>query len=110
RLEVEVLRFRYEDMEMFFTLRAESGEMLAIIGPSGAGKSTLLSLIAGFDRPESGRVRIDGRDVTNLPPAERPVTTLFQDHNLFAHLDVAANVGLGIHPGLRLTAADRKRV
>jgi thiamine transport system ATP-binding protein len=110
RLEVEDLRFRYEDMEMSFTLRVESGEMLAIIGPSGAGKSTLLSLIAGFDRPESGRVRIDGRDVTSLPPAERPVTTLFQDHNLFAHLDVAANVGLGIHPGLRLSAADRDRV
>ena len=109
-LDVENLTFRYEDMVMSFTLRVESGEMVAIIGPSGAGKSTLLSLIAGFDRPESGHVRIDGRDVTGLPPAARPVTTLFQDHNLFAHLDVAANVGLGIHPGLRLTAADRERV
>ncbi|WP_119459693.1 thiamine ABC transporter ATP-binding protein [Rhodospirillaceae bacterium SYSU D60014] len=109
-LDIENLTFRYEDMVMSFTLRVESGEMLAIIGPSGAGKSTLLSLIAGFDRPESGRVRIDGRDVTGLSPAARPVTTLFQDHNLFAHLDAAANVGLGIHPGLRLTAADRERV
>lgn len=110
KLDIEDLRFRYEDMAMSFTLQVEAGEMLAIIGPSGAGKSTLLSLIAGFDRPNSGRVLIDGRDVTALPPAERPVTTLFQDHNLFAHLDVAANVGLGIHPGLRLTGADRERI
>ena len=56
------------------------------------------------------RIRIAGRDVTDLPPARRPVTTVFQEHNLFAHLDVAANVGLGIHPGLKLTADDKSHV
>ena len=95
---------------MSFTLHADAGECLAVIGPSGAGKSTLIALIAGFERPLAGRVLIGGRDVTGLVPAERPVTTLFQEHNLFSHLDVDANVGLGIHPGLRLAAADRTRV
>jgi thiamine transport system ATP-binding protein len=109
-LELQDLTFRYEAMTMRFSLSASAGEFLAIIGPSGAGKSTLLSLIAGFDRPLSGRILVDGSDITSLPPAERPVTMLFQDHNLFSHLDVAANVGLGIHPGLRLKSADRDRV
>lgn len=102
--------FRYEDMTMSFDLTVPAHAFLALIGPSGAGKTTLLSLIAGFERPERGRVLIGGVDVTDLAPAARPVTTLFQEHNLFAHLDVAANVGLGIDPGLRLAAGDRARV
>jgi len=110
RVDLDDLRYRYDDMEMAFTLHVDDGECFAVIGPSGAGKSTLLALIAGFERPTRGRVLIDGRDVTDLAPAARPVTTLFQEHNLFAHLTVADNVGLGIHPGLRLTAADRARV
>ncbi len=109
-LELEQVNFRYEDMRMCFDLRVAAGECIAVIGPSGAGKSTLLSLIAGFERPDSGTIRIAGVNVTMLPPAARPVTMLFQDHNLFAHLDVAANVGLGIHPGLKLSSEDRDRV
>jgi thiamine transport system ATP-binding protein len=109
-LEFEDVTFRYEAMTMRFSLSVAAGEFLAIIGPSGAGKSTLLSLIAGFDRPLGGRILVEGRDITGLPPAERPLTMLFQDHNLFAHLDVHATVGLGIHPGLRLTAVDRRRI
>lgn len=110
RIDVEAVTFRYEDMVMSFDLHVAAGACYAVIGPSGAGKTTLLSLIAGFDRPLSGRVLIGGRDVTGLAPAERPVTTLFQEHNLFAHLSVAENVGLGIHPGLRLDDAGRDRV
>ncbi len=109
-IELRAVTFRYEDMLMSFTLAVDRGECLAIIGPSGAGKTTLLSLIAGFERAQSGRILIEGRDVTDLRPAERPVSMVFQDHNLFAHLTVAANVGLGIHPGLRLSAADRAQV
>jgi thiamine transport system ATP-binding protein len=109
-IDLEAVAFRYEDMRMRFDLHVEDGECLAVIGPSGAGKSTLLALIAGFERADSGSIRIGGQDVTRQHPSVRPVTMLFQDHNLFAHLDVAANVGLGIHPGLRLTAADRGRV
>jgi thiamine transport system ATP-binding protein len=109
-IDLEAVAFRYEDMQMRFDLHVEDGECLAVIGPSGAGKSTLLALIAGFERADSGRIRIGGQDVTRQHPSVRPVTMLFQDHNLFAHLDVAANVGLGIHPGLKLTAADLARV
>jgi thiamine transport system ATP-binding protein len=109
-IELDDVGFRYEDMAMRFSLAVPGGAFLAVIGPSGAGKSTLLNLIAGFDRPSSGEVRLFGRPMGETPPAQRPVTMLFQDHNLFAHLDVAANVGLGIDPGLRLSGADRERV
>lgn len=110
RIDVEAVTFRYEDMAMSFDLHVAAGACHAVIGPSGAGKTTLLSLIAGFDRPLSGQVSIGGHDVTRLAPAARPVTTLFQEHNLFAHLTAAENVGLGIHPGLRLDDAERDRV
>lgn len=109
-IDMEAVTFRYQAMQMRFDLYVDSGDCLAIIGPSGTGKTTLLSLIAGFERVASGRIRIDGRDVTDTPPVARPVTMLFQDHNLFAHLSVEKNVGLGIHPGLRLSIDDRRRI
>jgi len=76
------------------------GAICALIGPSGGGKSTVLGVIAGFVQAEA-EVRIDGREVSALPPAERPVTMLFQDHNLFPHLDLAGNVALGVAPVAR---------
>ena len=109
-IEIDRLEFTYEDMVMHFDLAIESKDFVAIVGPSGAGKSTLLALIGGFETPQSGRIAIDGADVTELPPAARPVTTLFQEHNLFAHLTVAQNIGLGLHPGLRLSGEDRAQV
>ncbi len=109
-IDLDNVTYRYDDMFMSFTVRVASGECFAVIGPSGAGKTTLLSLIGGFERPLSGRVLIDGRDMAGLAPAARPVTTLFQEHNLFAHLTASENVGLGIHPGLELGAADDERV
>lgn len=95
---------------MQFDLRVTPGERIAVIGPSGAGKSTLLALIAGFELPESGRIRIDGRDMAGQVPARRPVTSLFQEHNLFPHLSLADNIGLGIDPGLSLDEAARAKV
>ena len=109
-LEVEGVTFRFETMAMAFSLSVGAGECLGVIGPSGAGKSTLLSLIAGFDQPDTGRIVIAGQDMTGLSASERPVSTVFQEHNLFPHLDVAANVGLGIDPGLKLSRADRERI
>jgi len=109
-LEIEGLAFTYEDLVMRFDLAVEAGECVGVVGPSGAGKSTLLALIGGFETPLSGSIKVDGQDITRLPPAERPVTSLFQDFNLFPHLSVADNVGLGRNPGLRLTAADRDQV
>ena len=109
-LEIEGLAFTYEDLMMRFDLAVEAGECVGIIGPSGAGKSTLLSLIGGFEKALGGAIRVDGADITRLPPAERPVTTLFQDFNLFPHLSVAENVGLGRNPGLKLNATDQEQV
>jgi thiamine transport system ATP-binding protein len=102
--------FRYAEMAMRFDLVFEQAAITAVIGPSGSGKSTMLNLIAGFETPLAGRVLIDGADMTKLPPSSRPVSMIFQENNLFAHLDVAANVGLGISPALRLSQADRGRI
>ena len=87
-----------------------AGSRIAVMGPSGAGKSTLLSVISGFFPQTSGRVLWQGRDLTPIPAGARPVTILFQDQNLFPHLTVAQNLGLGLRPDLRLTAADDKRI
>lgn len=89
---------------------AEPGSRIAVMGPSGSGKSTLLSALAGFLEPESGRILWDGQDLASVPPGERPVTILFQDQNLFPHLTIAQNLGLGLRPDLRLSAVDRERV
>ena len=89
-------------------LTVERGEFFSLLGPSGCGKTTTLRLIAGFDPPDSGRVRLEGRDVTNLPPQRRPVNTVFQNYALFPHLTVWENVAFG--PRARgLPAADIRR-
>ena len=95
---------------MRFDVEIRPAVITAVMGPSGSGKSTLLNLVAGFETPASGRVLIGGEDVTALPPAARPVSMMFQENNLFAHLDVGKNVGLGRSPSLRLTAADKAAV
>ncbi|MBT8416706.1 MAG: ATP-binding cassette domain-containing protein [Silicimonas sp.] len=88
-----------------FTLTADfavdAPGIVAVIGPSGSGKSTLLSLIAGFETPDKGRVLWDGQDLTGIPPGKRPVAVLFQDNNLFPHLDLVSNVALGASPQAR---------
>lgn len=109
-IEMNAVRFDYEAMAMRFDLTVAAGEMVAVIGPSGAGKSTLLNLIAGFEAGLSGTIYLVGTDQTHTAPAHRPVTTLFQEMNLFPHLSVARNVGLGIDPRLRLSRDDRARV
>jgi len=109
-IELESVDFDYGEMAMHFDLVVERSSIATIIGPSGSGKSTLLNLIAGFEAAKAGRIRIDGKDVTRAGPAARPVSMVFQENNLFAHLDVAANVGLGRRPDLRLDEADRLAV
>jgi sn-glycerol 3-phosphate transport system ATP-binding protein len=82
------------------------GAFLSILGPSGCGKSTLLRLIAGLEQPQAGRILIDGRDVTALPPAKRNLSMVFQSYALFPHLNVAENVIFGLKVR-RIARADR---
>jgi thiamine transport system ATP-binding protein len=97
-----------------FTLTADwaakAGQRIAVIGPSGAGKSTLLAAIAGFLAPTTGKILWQGQDLAGVAPGDRPVTILFQDQNLFPHLTVAQNLGLGLRPDLRLSPADHAQV
>lgn len=95
---------------MRFSFARARGSVTAILGPSGSGKSTLLNLVAGFLTPDAGEVLIEGRDVTVLPPARRGLSMVFQDNNLFAHLDIATNIGLGLDPALRLDRERRGRI
>jgi len=73
-----------------------NGEFFAMLGPSGSGKTTCLRMIAGFDRPTGGTINLFGQDVSNLPPYERNVNTVFQDYALFPHMDVGENIGYGL--------------
>jgi len=81
----------------------------AVMGPSGAGKSTLLNAVAGFVAGE-GSIMLDGYRIDLLPPAKRPVSMLFQDNNLFPHLTIRENVGLGLRLNRRLGAAEQAQV
>ena len=89
------------------SLSIAPGEFFALLGPSGSGKTTCLRLIAGFDHPTSGQVLLDGEDVTNIPPFERSVNTVFQDYALFPHMSVAENVAYG--PKVRGVATPERR-
>ena len=71
-------------------------EFFTLLGPSVSGKTTCLRMIAGFERPDEGRVELAGRDVTDLPPYERDVNTVFQDYALFPHMSVGENVAYGL--------------
>ena len=88
------------------SLSVERGAFYALLGPSGCGKTTLLRMIAGFETPDSGRIVIDGIDVTGLPPYARPVNMMFQSYALFPHMDVAGNIAFG----LRQERMHRRRI
>ncbi|WP_037081370.1 thiamine ABC transporter ATP-binding protein [Neorhizobium vignae] len=96
--------------EFRFDCAVPAGAVTAITGPSGSGKSTFLNLVAGFETPDRGHILIAGEDVTGKHPSERPVSLVFQDNNLFAHLDLATNIGLGINPSLKLSGNDRAAI
>ena len=90
-------------------LSVEAGEYVALLGPSGCGKTTLLSVLGGFIEPAQGRVLMGGRDMTRVPPATRPTTTVFQDYALFPHMTLSGNVGFGLRmAGMGRAARDRR--
>ena len=109
-LQLDRLTLTHGAFRLTANWSAPPGSHIAVMGPSGAGKSTLLSAIAGFLAPSGGRILWQGNDLSGMPPGERPVTILFQDQNLFPHLTVAQNLGLGLRADLRLTPADHVRI
>ena len=78
------------------TLEIQHGMTFSLLGPSGCGKTTLLRMAAGFEKPDDGRVLLDGRDITDLPPELRPVNTVFQNYALFPHLTIRENIAFGL--------------
>lgn len=109
-LKLNDVTWLYQHLPMRFSLSVAQGETLAILGPSGAGKSTLLNLVAGFLTPASGEIVINGETHTRTPPARRPVSMLFQENNLFSHLSVQQNIGLGMSPSLKLNDAQKQKL
>ncbi|MBC8944133.1 MULTISPECIES: thiamine ABC transporter ATP-binding protein ThiQ [Xenorhabdus] len=107
-IKLENVTYTYEQIAMRFDVNVKAGERIAILGPSGAGKSTLLSLMAGFQFAKSGDIWLDKENHTNTAPSKRPVSMLFQENNLFSHLTIEQNIGLGLHPGLKLNAQQRQ--
>ncbi|MEI6202825.1 MAG: ABC transporter ATP-binding protein, partial [Enhydrobacter sp.] len=93
-LKVQGLEKRFGEVAALdgVSLDIVSGELLTILGPSGSGKTTLLKVVAGFEKADAGTVRIDGTDITALPPAKRDIGMVFQNYALFPHLTVRANV------------------
>ena len=90
-------------------LDVHEGEFFTLLGPSGSGKTTLLRLIAGFERPDAGRIELGGRDVTSVPPHLRDTNTVFQDYALFPHMSVADNIGYGLRvKGVAKPARERR--
>lgn len=109
-LSLQDVHYRYNDELFRFNLDVSEGDIVSLMVPSGAGKSTLLSLVAGFIQPQSGQILVAGQSVLGLPPHQIPLSMLFQENNLFAHLTVRENIGLGIEPSLRLSSKQKGQV
>lgn len=115
-LSIKQLTFAYPSTgdvnptTMCFDLCAPNSEILSLIGPSGSGKTSLLNLIAGFITSRSGSIEVDDREIQRLDPARRPLSMVFQSHNLFPHLDVMTNIALGLDPSLKLSSGQQQAI
>lgn len=109
-LQLDKLILSQEGFRLSADWSAKAGEKIALIGPSGAGKSTLLSAIAGFFAPTSGQILWNGQNILSQPAGKRPLSILFQDQNLFPHLSINQNVGLGLRSDLRLSPEQKRQI
>lgn len=109
-LQLHNLSFQRQGFTLDVSASLAKGSKTLLVGASGAGKSTLLSLISGFLSPQKGRIQWEDDDITTLPPQKRPLTLLFQDHNLFPHLTVWNNVALGLKPSLKLNVVEKEKI
>ena len=106
-LFVEQLQTQRQGRQFEFSLRLQPGEIGLLLGRSGSGKSTLLEMLAGFVPFTAGTLLADSQNIAALPPAARPFTMLFQQNNLFEHLTVRQNIGLGLRPNLKLSRLEQ---
>lgn len=97
-LKIERVSKMFDDVRAVddVSLTINKGEIFALLGGSGSGKSTLLRMLAGFEKPTEGRIYLDGQDITDLPPYERPINMMFQSYALFPHMTVAQNIAFGL--------------
>ncbi|MFC4114674.1 ABC transporter ATP-binding protein [Nonomuraea zeae] len=97
-LKIDGITRRFGDVTALdsVSLEIRQGEFFALLGPSGCGKTTLLRIIAGFERPDAGRVTLEGEDLLSMPPNRRPISLMFQSYALFPHMTVAKNVAYGL--------------
>lgn len=111
-LELENLQKKFATQTAVenFTLDVERGEFVSFLGPSGCGKTTTLRMIAGFEIPTAGRIRLNGQDITYRPPNRRPVGMVFQSYALFPNMTVAENIGFGLRVARKPRAEIKKRV
>ncbi|WP_273508268.1 ATP-binding cassette domain-containing protein [Planktotalea frisia] len=109
-LELKDLELRVGTFALRASCDVDPASRIAVIGPSGSGKSTLLMALAGFLKPFAGNMIWQGVDITKTDPSARPFSVLFQDNNLFPHMSVAQNVGLGLRPSLQLSSEEAVKV
>ncbi len=111
-IELQHITHRYGDMTVVSdtSLELRKGEVFSLLGPSGCGKTTLLRILAGFLTPAAGRVLVDGRDLTDVPPNRRPINTVFQNYALFPHLTVRENIAFGLTVAKRPKAEIEREV
>ncbi len=107
-LKIDQVGFHGYGYPLHYNFEAPSGSLTLISGPSGQGKTTLLSMIAGFINPQGGRIIFNNQVLNNIAINKRPISMLFQDHNLFPHLSVYYNAALGLTSSLKLTPLEKE--
>jgi len=111
-LNIKNLQYQYKNADDLYTynLEVKPSEVVAILGQSGSGKSTLLDIVAGFIEPSAGSIMLDGQELLGLSVEKRPITILFQNHNLFEHLSVQKNILLGVNKTLKDSIEEVEKV
>ena len=108
-LEAEI-KIRYDKLKIDCSFSVPAGTGAALMGSSGSGKSSILSVVSGFFQAQYSEIYFQDQRLDTLDPAERPLTILFQDHNLFSHLSVWKNIAIGLSPNLKLNAEQHRLV